>query len=680
MGQSAGREAGRGSGPVPAGLRGGLGGAIRHPGALEEMGDLAMAVVWEQEAESQKLQWIEEEGAMRVRRAEGLTWSPVEVVETGMGFGGRQQVRLKMLPGAGLSHAFRQGSPVVFYTVGGAGARGDGEEPVRGMVRRSLGDAVEVVWEGDPLPAGWGHERLTLDVRPDDRTARLMAEALSYWMQVEGRGRLFRDGVLGYGPLPAAEQGPLEAPVVLPESFNPAQRQAARVAWDRGPLTLLHGPPGTGKTTVLVEIIRGFVAAGERVLACAPSNAAVDVLAERCDAAGLRVVRLGHPIRIGDAVLGRSLDVLTEADPEFKLVRSYRKRAEEAWREADRHRRHFDAAAREERKAARLEAKALEKEAREWEAFLADRILRQADVICATLAGAADGVLEGLAFDVAVVDEAGQALEPATWIPMRRAPRVVLSGDPLQLPPTVQDARALRNGLDVSLLEKLMGRHAGAPFLQLLDVQYRMHADIMAPSSAWFYGGAMQAHPSVAARGLEGLPPWLFVDTAGMGFDEERSGESESTFNREEARFVAEQVRGWLAAHPEASLGVVAPYRAQVECLEEALAQLEPLAPAGGGAPVPLGQWPGLEVSTVDSFQGQERDIMVLSLTRSNPDGTIGFLAEYRRTNVAMTRARKHLLVVGDGATLGADPFFGWLIGQAEAVGAYRSAWDYIRT
>ncbi|MEY5044564.1 MAG: hypothetical protein RJA19_1791 [Bacteroidota bacterium] len=644
-----------------------------HPGAMEELGELAMAVVWEKEAEEAKLQGLGDESALRMRRAEGLTWSPVEVEEQGWGFGGRNQVRMRMVPGGGLSHAFRQGSPVVFYPLGESAGS---EEAVKGMVRRSLGDAVEVVWEGDPLPSGGMHGRFTLDVRPDDRTAKLMAEALSYWIQAQGKEGKFRDGILGYAPLPSAEQEPLRPGTALPETFNAAQRAAVEVAWERGPLTLLHGPPGTGKTTVLVEVIRGFVAGGERVLACAPSNAAVDVLAQRCMQAGLNVVRLGHPVRIGDEVLERSLDVLTEQDPEFKLVKSYRKRAEEAWREADRHRRNWNAQAREERKSARFEAKSLEKDAREWEAFLADRILRQAQVVCATLAGAADGALEGIAFDVAVVDEAGQALEPATWIPISRAPRVVLSGDPLQLPPTVQDPRAIRKGLDVSLLEKLMCRHSGSHFLRMLDVQYRMNKQIMEPSSQWFYGGAMQAHSSVADAVLEGLLPWVFMDTAGMGFVEERAGESESTFNREEARWVAERVRGLLELHPEASLGVIAPYRAQVECIEEALRALEPLSPGGGQKPEPLLAWPGLEVSTVDSFQGQERDIMVLSLTRSNEEGIIGFLSEYRRTNVAMTRARKHLLMVGDSSTLGGDPFFGWLIEQAEQTGAYRSAWD----
>jgi ATP-dependent RNA/DNA helicase IGHMBP2 len=195
----------------------------------------------------------------------------------------------------------------------------------------------------------------------------------------------------------------------------------------------------------------------------------------------------------------------------------------------------------------------------------------------------------------------------------------------------------------------------------VLTIQYRMHAGIMGPVSDYFYGGQLLAHESVADRGFDDLPPWTFIDTAGCGFDEQREPEGESTFNPDEAAFVAARLAEIRQEHPEASIGVIAPYRAQVQALEAAMSP--DLAS-------------GLDIHTVDSFQGQERDIILLSLTRSNPDGVIGFLSEYRRTNVAMSRARKHLLIVGDSSTLGNDPFFSWLVERSEADGAYRSAWE----
>ena len=279
-------------------------------------------------------------------------------------------------------------------------------------------------------------------------------------------------------------------------------------------------------------------------------------------------------------------------------------------------------------------------------------------------------MLQGRRFGTVVLDEAGQALEPGAWIPVRLADRVVLAGDACQLPPTVKDPGALKAGLGVSLLEKAIARERN---VHLLDTQYRMHADIMAHPNRAFYQGALQAAPGVSDRVLEGVPPLTFIDTAGRGWDEERSAAEAdatgrphaSTRNPEEGAFTVDRVRELLAAHPEASIGVIAPYRAQVTLLEEQLAG--DVAQADGR----------LTIQTVDGFQGQERDIMVIGLTRSNAAGDVGFLSEHRRMNVAMTRARMHLLVIGDSATLGTDPFYADFIQHCEQTGAYRSCWEW---
>jgi superfamily I DNA and/or RNA helicase len=556
---------------------------------------------------------------------------------------------------------------VSVYQANEAGQPAGGTASVRkGIVRKANDKSVEVVLDGAPFTPDEQHARWTLDLRPDDRTFRLMAEALSHWINVEEPERqALRDAMLRGDSAALQGQGPeVDSGLAdLAEGLNPDQTRALHLAWSHPALTLLHGPPGTGKTTTLVAMIRGFARQQQRILATAPSNTAVDLLALRCREAGLDVVRIGHPIRIEEAVLSSSLESKVEAHPEHKQVRALRKRAKDAWREADRFRRNFTAEDRKARTEARREARDLEREANDLEAYLADRILADAQVICATLAGASDRLLAGRRFDVAVIDEAGQALEPATWIPMQRADRFVIAGDPQQLPPVVKSHQALALGLETSLLEKLMARHKGAPIAHQLRVQYRMHEKIQGPPSDWFYDGTLEADASVADRGLPGLPPWTWLDTAGRGFEEQREAGSDSTCNPDEAAFVVERALELHKAHPEASMGVVAPYAAQVRALEEAWP---------GPVPAPV------VISTVDGFQGQERDIMVLSMTRSNDSGQIGFLQEHRRTNVAMTRARKHLLIVGDTATLGADAFFAGLIERAEVEGAYRSAWEFV--
>lgn len=632
---------------------------------LRELGRLAEALIAERNEEERRMAALLEQKSLRYRRADGLTWSPVAVLQSDFTFGGRPVVTLQMGQGGGKPGSFRTGSPVSLYQANEAGQPAGGASSVRrGLVRKSADTQVEVVLDGEPLTADECHARWTLDQRQDDRTFKLMAEALSAWINTENpESEKLRDAML------QGDESQLEAreAVQIPDlalRLNEDQTRVIAHAWSHPRLLLLHGPPGTGKTTTLVSMIRGFVGQGEQVLATAPSNAAVDLLTLRCREAGLRVVRIGHPIRMEEAVLSSAVESLVASHPEHKQVQSYRKRAKEAWREADRYRRNFGPEDRKARTDAKREARDLEREANDLEAHLADRVIADAEVVCATLAGSADRLLRGRMFDVAVIDEAGQAMEPATWIPMRHARRFVMAGDPQQLPPVVKSDQALGMGLGKSLLEKLIERHAGGALVHLLRTQYRMHKAIQDPSSDWFYEGRLVAHPDVATATLGTLAPWCFIDTAGRGFEEERAAGSESTCNPEEAQFVMERVRALHTAHPEASIGVVAPYAAQVRVL--------------------LALWDGplpssMDIATVDGFQGQERDIMVLSMTRSNAQGTIGFLKEHRRTNVAMTRAKRHLMIVGDSATLGTDAFFARLIERAETEGCYDSAWSYVQ-
>ncbi len=637
---------------------------MKHRDSIAELSALTEALVDEHRAEEARYRSILEEQPVARRRADGLSWSPVKVVRTGFTMGGRPTVEVEA--DAGLVGAFRSGSAVQMSSADDKGEA----VTYRGIVRSSRGLEAEVVLDGQDLPDQAGHRTWTLDARFDERSFQEMARALSDVLNAGGDGKPSRLATLREVLLGFARPEPSTPEPYTNPNLNTSQCAAVAFALAANEVTTFHGPPGTGKTTTLVQLIKSLVRRGEKVLCSAPSNAAVDLMVERLGAAGVKVARIGHPMRIDPAVVDRSLDRLVEADPDHKQVKLYRRQAEEAAREAEKQFRSFGSEQRTARREAYAEARALRKEANRLEAFLAERVVDGAEVICCTLVGAADRHLSDRKFGTLVLDEAGQALEPAAWIPIRLAERVVLAGDAAQLPPTVKHPAAVKAGLGVSLLEKAIQRDRN---VHLLDTQYRMHGDIMAFPNARFYEGRLQAHDSVVNRTLGALPPLTFIDTAGRGWDEERSSPEASTTGRshasicnpEEGQFTVDRVRELMAAHPDATVGVIAPYRAQVTLLEDLL---HAERSASGGR---------LSIQTVDGFQGQERDIMVIGLTRSNAEGTVGFLSEYRRMNVAMTRARMHLLVIGDSATLGADDFYAGFTQHCETTGAYRSCWEW---
>lgn len=634
-----------------------------HP--LDLLAAWTQALLAEREEERQRLAEVLSVSSLKIRRAEGVSWSPVEVSDATYAFGGAKW-SLTCQEGGGLPGIFRVGSAVMLTPVGNPKEVEEwGCWPARVMKMRGM--EMDVVLEGDgPEGVAIQHIKWTVDARADERSYQAMAHALSHWVNVESPElKTFRDAALGLGAWPI-HPNPDNVVHGKLGSLNEQQAEAARSVWSRNPLTLLHGPPGTGKTRTLVTAIQGLVEAGDKVLASAPSNMAVDVLVERLAEAGLNVVRVGHPMRVGDQAQVQTLDSHVQKQPEYGRVVKTRHEAEQRQREADRYVRNFGAEQREARKAARLEARALRKEAEDLEAYLAEKVIREADVVCATLVGCDDRRLRDVAFDVAVVDEAAQALPPATLVAMRRASRLVLCGDPCQLPPTVKSAKG--KPLEHTMLERLI--QAFPEPTVMLDVQHRMHSQIMSAGNEHFYGGKLKAHDSVASRTLDGLKPWLWVDTAGCGFEESRSEEGGSVSNPEEARFVVERAVEWLKAHPGMSLGLVAPYAAQVELLRELWQERISAGEVNSSADT--------TVHTVDGFQGQERDGMIVSMTRSNDRGEVGFLNESRRIHVAQTRAKMACMLVGDSATLSTDPYLGWLLEHAQENDAYDSAWSWM--
>ena len=642
-------------------------------GAIEQLGELAEALVDEQREEEKRLAAVIEGKSLRLRRSEGVTWSPVTIEDQDFTFGGRVRLRVKMQHNAGLSGAFRTGSPVSIYQANESGAPQVPAEVRIGIVRKANAASLEIILDGKPLTAAETHERWTLDARSDDRTFQRMARALSHWINTDDEGEQgIRNALLNNEALPEVvkHELPQTSLTGAPSALNAQQQAWFNDALNEPVLSLLHGPPGTGKTTALLAYVVEMVHRKKRLLLTAPSNAAVDLLVAGCAERGISAVRMGHPMRLSDEVQRFGLDMLVEADPEYKQVRDLRKRAKKAWQIVDRFHRNFGSEQRSERAAARHDAKSLQKEAFELERFIAERVIRQAHVVCATLSGSASEALATEKFDCVIIDESGQAMLPAALIPMRKGNRYILAGDPHQLPPVVKSDKARKMGLDESALARFMRSKSCAERITLLTEQYRMHPDIMAPSSEWFYEGRLQAAPEMLLHALPDIlrSPWTFIDSAGCGFDEEKEEGSASTFNAAEAEFVLQRTLEILQACPAFQVGVIAPYRAQVA---ELMRQFDALG-------VEAGMRERVEFATVDAFQGQERDAIVISLTRSNSEGEVGFLKEYRRTNVAMTRAKHHLLMIGDGATLGSDSFYHQLIERAEESRAYFSAWEWL--
>ena len=439
--------------------------------------------------------------------------------------------------------------------------------------------------------------------------------------------------------------------------LNPTQEQAVNEVLRAKDVAIVHGPPGTGKTTTLVEAINETLMRESQVMVCAQSNMAVDWISEKLVDRGINVLRIGNPTRVNDKMLGFTYERRFESHPDYPQLWAIRK----AIRELRQHRKRGSDSFHQ--KMERLKSRATELELR-----INAQLFGEARVIACTLVGSANKLLDGQRFNTLFIDEAAQALEAACWIPLRRVSRVILAGDHCQLPPTVKSLAALKAGLGVTLMERVTATQPSV--VTLLKVQYRMNEAIMRFSSDWFYGGQVKSAPQVRHRGiLDYDNPFLWIDTAPLEeeddspvYHEQFVGESFGRVNKAEANLTISTLRDYLEKvgkqrflDEQVDVGVISPYRAQVQYLRsliKATPELKPFRRA-------------ITINTVDGFQGQERDIVLISLVRSNAAGDIGFLKDLRRMNVAITRARMKVIILGDVKTLTRHPF-------------YKRLWDYV--
>ncbi|MBM4379646.1 MAG: AAA family ATPase [Deltaproteobacteria bacterium] len=601
--------------------------------------------------------------SLQERQARGLTLLDVEAKEEDLGLGGRVLVTLERADRARLPVKLWSGDLVEVRP-----RKAEVSEPARAVVSRGTPTTVQLAFDRAPPP--WVSDgRLVLDIVPNDVSFERARTALRR-MAARDKGveRHCREVLLGNTP-PRFER---EAPWTPSRTLNPEQQAAVSRALSARDFLLVHGPPGTGKSHVLAEVAVQAARTGARILCTAASNAAVDHLLELCLDAGLSCVRVGHPARISPRLQEHSLDALVEAHPDRVLSRElfdegfallgYARRQRTQGRSRER----FQNA-----REGKAEAYKLFDEARALERKAVDAVLSRAQVVCATCTALEGSTVSSLQFDLCLFDEATQATEPVSLIPWLRSERVVMAGDPFQLPPTVLSERAAKEGLSRSLFERLLQDH-GDPVKQLLREQHRMSEALMAFTSATTYGGELRAHPAVAQRTLAEVlrpgvdveaPPFLFLDTAGKGLDEETEENGESLLNRGEAELLVARARVLLEAGlPPEGLALITPYAAQARLLRELLPD------------------PAVEVDTVDAFQGREKDAVLLSFVRSNGGQQLGFLKDLRRLNVALTRPRRHLFAVGDSATLTGHATYGALVDHAHATSAWRSAWEWNTT
>jgi ATP-dependent RNA/DNA helicase IGHMBP2 len=626
----------------------------------------------ELEAEAEKQAALREVQRRSPAEAEAAGHSLINLVvrEEGAGLGGRILLTFEKrnqnlaLPWTRLG----TGTPVLLSEEGHPAAEGGTALSWRGVVSRLQKDAIQVAFAQWPEPEA---ERPTfrLDRSTDEISRQRQRQALEKAQAATDDSRLaaLRSILLGRQRPAFHAAGQVEAS--LDASLNASQQEAVRFALTADDLAIIHGPPGTGKTTTVVELIRQIVRRGQTVLACAPSNLAVDNLLERLVAAGENAIRLGHPARVLPELRAHTLDLLVENHPEMRLVNKLTREAYALQRQAAKYTR-----ARPEpgaRKAMRQEARAMLADARRMEDQLVERLLDAAPILCATTTGLDQSVVGRRFFDWCVMDEASQSTEPGAWVPLQYAHRLVLAGDHCQLPPTVISPQAAAEGFAVSLMERLLDDQPGSAIARRLTIQYRMHQAIMAFPSQEFYEGSLEAAPAVRYHLLPDLAgvqatsltetPVHFVDSAGASYDEVVEPEGESRLNPLEAEVVLQKVQALLEAGlPPTAIAVITPYAAQAQWLRERLKATE------------------VEVDTVDGFQGREKEVVIVSLVRSNAEGEIGFLADVRRMNVALTRARRKLIVVGDSATVTAHPFYQRLVDYFEAIDAYHSVWEEI--
>ncbi|MDC0230962.1 AAA domain-containing protein [Aureispira] len=629
----------------------------------EELNHLLELLKQEKEEESKQFDLLLKELSIQQRVLKGACWYPIQLESTGWSLGEHPYIVVERTKQIDKPHKFRSGQVVSIFSEKNAGE----EIEEKGVIYFIKKNKMKIILYGTKIPKWLLAGKIGIQLNFDEKSYKEMERAvLSVMSAKNNRLAELREILLGkIPPRFDSEQFAFEIP-----NLNKSQNKAVNNILSAEDVALVHGPPGTGKTTTLVAAIQQLIKQESPVLVCAPSNSATDLLTEKLAKAGLNVVRIGNVSRVDDDLLTHTMEGVLQSLPEMQEVKKMKIESAKLRRNAEKFKRKFGHKERQERQDNYKEAKELMYQARMLEDYIIAKVLKEADVICSTLVGAVSRYIEKMTFKTVIIDEAAQALEPATWIPICKANKVVFAGDPFQLPPTVKSLVAAKNGFNITLLEKGLLR---IEQVNLLDTQYRMHNTIMGFSNLQFYNNQLKSDDSVSnwqlklVDGTSGTP-LEFIDTAGCSFEEKINPESLSYFNPEEYYVLRQHLDNLLVIIGDQviSIGIISPYREQVIAIQDAIVKDFDHFPNAN-----------IEVNTIDAFQGQERDVIYISMVRSNDNNEIGFLKDTRRMNVAMTRAKKKLVIIGDSATLASNKFYADFLDYCDETGAYGSAWDW---
>ena len=627
--------------------------------------------------EKEAFRKLTEQMGMQRKVKRGDAWFPLQVGKSFYNSLNQTAIEVFRTSDQDIEHNFEFGRPVMFF-------RSEGSEELKyfsftGTVSYVDGDRMVVtVPDSAPLlELQQSTDPIGVQLSFDETSYKLMFEALDRVMKAKNnRLAYLRDLFYSHQKAGRFSFEPMKFPWL-----NPTQERAVNeVLWAKD-VAIVHGPPGTGKTTTLVEAINETLMRESQVLVCAQSNMAVDWISEKLVDRGINVLRIGNPTRVNDKMLGFTYERRFESHPDYPQLWAIRKAIRELRKNRKKGSENYH------QKMDRLKSRAAEIEIR-----INAELFGEARVIACTLVGSAHRLLEGMKFGTLFIDEAAQALEAACWIPMRRASRVILAGDHCQLPPTVKSIAALRAGLGKTLMERIAENKPEV--VTLLRIQYRMNDEIMRFSSDWFYGGKVESAPQIKYRSvLDYDHPITWIDTSNeenqitiegedapedsastsssvsaanqnsdLNFKEQFVGESFGRINKAEAELTLLTLAEYFTKigkqrvlEERIDVGIISPYRAQVQYLKKLIKKYEFFKPYRRL----------ISVNTVDGFQGQERDVILISLVRSNDEGQIGFLKDLRRMNVAMTRARMKLIILGNKDTMTKHPF-------------YKKLWEYV--
>lgn len=627
--------------------------------------------------EKEAFRKLTEQMGMQRKVKRGDAWFPLQMGKSFYNSLNQTAIEVFRTSDQDIEHNFEFGRPVMFF-------RSEGSEELKyfsftGTVSYVDGDRMVVtVPDSAPLlELQQSTDPIGVQLSFDETSYKLMFEALDRVMKAKNnRLAYLRDLFYSHQKAGRFSFEPMKFPWL-----NPTQERAVNeVLWAKD-VAIVHGPPGTGKTTTLVEAINETLMRESQVLVCAQSNMAVDWISEKLVDRGINVLRIGNPTRVNDKMLGFTYERRFESHADYPQLWAIRKAIRELRKNRKKGSENYH------QKMDRLKSRAAEIELR-----INAELFGEARVIACTLVGSAHHLLEGMKFGTLFIDEAAQALEAACWIPMRRASRVILAGDHCQLPPTVKSIAALRAGLGKTLMERIAENKPEV--VTLLKIQYRMNDEIMRFSSDWFYGGKVESAPQIKYRSvLDYDHPITWIDTSNeenqitiegedapedsastsssvsaanqnsdLNFKEQFVGESFGRINKAEAELTLLTLAEYFTKigkqrvlEERIDVGIISPYRAQVQYLKKLIKKYEFFKPYRRL----------ISVNTVDGFQGQERDVILISLVRSNDEGQIGFLKDLRRMNVAMTRARMKLIILGNKDTMTKHPF-------------YKKLWEYV--